>query len=89
MKEKLIENKIKSYLNSKNIYFFKHHGNKFSKVGVPDIIACHNGKFIGIEVKNEIGKTTVLQDLNLEQIKQSGGIAIIARSLDDVKRIIE
>ena len=64
-------------------------GGKYSKVGVPDIIVCCNGRFIGIEVKNEMGKTTLLQDINLQQIRASGGIGIVARTLNDVKEIIE
>lgn len=89
MREKNIENKIKAYLKQKGAYYFKHHGNKYSQVGVPDIIVCYRGKFIGIEVKNESGKTTPLQDLNIKQINDNGGIGIVARSLDDVKEVIE
>lgn len=89
MREKNIENKIKSYLKSKGAYYFKHHGNQFSQVGVPDIIACYKGRFIGIEVKNETGKTSPLQDYNLEAIKKAGGYSLVARSVEDVKQVIE
>lgn len=88
MKEKSIENKIKAYLKSKGAYYVKYHGNKFSQVGVPDILACYKGKFIAIEVKNEVGKTSQLQDINLKLIKDAGGIAIVARSVDDVSEVI-
>lgn len=88
MREKNIENKIKSYLKSKGAYYFKHHGNQYSQVGVPDIIACYKGKFIGIEVKNETGKTSPLQDVNLKMINDTGGIGIVARSVKDVEDII-
>lgn len=89
MREKTIENKIKSYLKSVGAYYFKHHGNQFSQVGVPDIIACYCGYFIGIEVKNEKGKTSPLQDVNLELIKNAGGYSLVARSVEDVKWVIE
>lgn len=88
MREKSIENKIKAYLKSKGAYYVKYHGNKFSQVGVPDILACYKGKFIAIEVKNEVGKTSQLQDINLKLIKDAGGIAIVARSVDDVSEVI-
>ena len=88
MREKNIENKIKSYLKSKGAYYFKHHGNQYSQVGVPDIIACYKGRFIGIEVKNETGKTSPLQDVNLKMINDAGGIGIVARCVEDVKNVI-
>lgn len=89
MREKNIENKIKNYLKSKGAYYFKHHGNQFSQVGVPDIIACYKGKFIGIEVKNETGKTSPLQDINLKMINDAGGIGIVARSVEEVSKVID
>ena len=89
MREKLIENKIKSYLKSKGAYYVKYFGNAYSQNGVPDILACYKGRFIGIEVKNETGKTSPLQDINLEQIKQAGGISLVARSVEDVSKIID
>lgn len=89
MREKVIENKIKDYLKSKGAYYFKHHGNQFSQVGVPDIVACYKSRFIGIEVKNETGKTSPLQDVNLKMINEAGGIGIVARSVEDVKKVID
>ena len=89
MREKNIENKIKNYLKSKGAYYVKYHGNQYSQVGVPDILACYKGYFIGIEVKNEIGKTSPLQDVNLKMINEAGGYGIVARSVKDVELVIE
>lgn len=84
MREKNIENKIKSYLKSKGAYYVKYFGNSFSQVGVPDLLVCYKGRFIGIECKNEKGKTSPLQDVNIQQIKKAGGISFVARSVEDV-----
>ena len=89
MREKNIENKIKTYLKGKGAYYVKYFGNSFSQVGVPDILACYKGRFIGIEVKNEKGKTSPLQDINIQQIKDAGGISFVARSVEDVKKVID
>ncbi len=89
MREKNIENKIKNYLKSKGAYYVKYFGNQFSQVGVPDILACYKGRFIGIEVKNEKGKTSPLQDINLQQIKDAGGISFVARNVEDVAKVID
>lgn len=84
MREKNIENKIKSYLKSKGAYYVKYHGNQFSQVGVADILACYKGRFIAIEVKNETGKPSPLQLANQKMVKDAGGISLIARSVKEV-----
>lgn len=89
MREKIIENKIKTYLKSKGAYCVKYHGNQFSQVGVPDLLVCYKGYFLGIEIKNETGKTSPLQDANIKLIEKAGGISFVARCVDDVKNIIE
>ena len=76
-KEKVFENKIKTYLKSIGAYFIKTHGDRFSKVGTPDILACVNGRFVAVEVKGENGKPSELQLHHIEQIKKAGGVAYI------------
>ena len=75
--EKIYENKIKAYLKSIGAYFIKTHGDRFSRVGTPDIIACVNGYFVAVEVKAENGKPSDLQLYHIEQIKKAGGYGII------------
>ena len=43
----------------------------------------------GIEVKNETGKTSPLQDVNLKMINDAGGIGIVARCVGDVEKVID
>jgi hypothetical protein len=46
--------------------------------GVPDILVCHRGAFIGIEVKATINnKPTPLQEHELFKLQQSGGWACV------------
>ena len=59
-----------------------------NRKGIPDIIVCFKGKFVALEVKNEKGKTTQLQDWNIDQIRQSGGTAEVVRSWADVAEIL-
>ena len=85
--EKTFENKIKAYLKSIGAYFIKTHGDRFSKVGTPDIIACVNGKFVALEVKAENGKPSELQLYHLKQITSSGGFGAIIVPTEGVERI--
>lgn len=76
--EKNFENRIKAFLKSNGCYFIKYWGGgEFTKAGVPDIIACCNGKFLGIEVKAPNGKPSPLQIHNLKKIDEAGGYAVL------------
>lgn len=85
--EKVFENKIKDYLKSIGAYFIKTHGDRFSKVGTPDIIACVNSTFIALEVKATTGKPSELQLYHLKQIISSGGFGAIIVPREGVERI--
>lgn len=87
--EKDIENKIKDYLFENNYYYFKVHGSKFMQPGIPDIVACINGLFVGIEVKTKIGIQSDAQKIHERNILASGGHYILARSLEEVIEYVE
>lgn len=76
--EKTFENKIKKYLESNDAWFIKYWaGAQYTKSGIPDILACVNGYFVGIEVKAEDGKASPLQLLNVQKIRAAGGFAFV------------
>lgn len=76
--EKQFENKIKKYLKEHDAYFLKYWaGGQFTKSGVPDILTCVNGYFVGIEVKAQNGKPSELQLYNIQQIRKAGGFAYV------------
>lgn len=90
MKEKALENKIKTHLKNNNHYFIKYHGGAFTKAGVPDILACINGKFIGLEIKRPNGgKVSELQKAHISLIVNSGGKAYIVNNYEDYLKIYE
>lgn len=54
--------------------------------GVSDILGIlPNGQFLAIEVKQRTGKVSSNQSYFLNKINENGGIAFVARSLEDVK----
>jgi len=77
MTEKQFENKIKEFLKSYNIWFMKVWGGGYQKAGIPDILACVNGRFVAIEIKGSSGKPTELQKYNIKKINESNGVGII------------
>lgn len=86
--EKKIENNIKKYIESlPHSYIEKiHGGSQFQSVGIPDLIACVNGRFVGIEVKRpKGGVVSKVQQVKINLINMAGGVALVATSVDEVK----
>lgn len=55
-----------------------------AKAGTADIIGCYNGRYFAIEAKVGKNKPSAAQAAFLETVRQAGGIAFAAWSLDDV-----
>ncbi len=91
MSEKNFENKVKHFLKESGAWFVKFFANRMTKAGVPDILACLNGRFIGIEVKATNGRPSDLQVWNIEKIRQAGGYAFVLypSAWDDFKKFID
>ena len=81
---------IKKYLASlgSDVFFWKEHGGPYGTSGIPDIICCYRGRFLGLEVKLPTGRLTELQKRALAKINAAGGIARRVESVDDVKAVI-
>lgn len=67
---------------------FKIHGGPTMMAGLPDLIACVNGQFIGIEVKQPGQKPSVVQEFVHRKIRKAGGDVIVATCLDDVSHLV-
>lgn len=91
MLEKKVENSIKDFLFSKGAYFFKVHGSKFMPVGLPDIVCCYKGRFIGIEVKapGKLYNQSDYQVIHMNNIRKAGGIYLLTDNLLDVESLLE
>jgi Holliday junction resolvase len=92
-KEKKIENEIIQYLRDNGWIAFKYdQGNRSNRrnqknklPGISDIIAVGpKGKFLAVEVKKIDGVTSDDQFAFLNMVNSIGGIAFVARSVDDV-----
>ncbi|MDB4439208.1 VRR-NUC domain-containing protein [bacterium] len=71
--EAKVKKVVTNYLKKMGAYYFYPATGGYGKSGVPDIVACYKGLFFGIECKAGKGKTTALQQKNLEDIKTAGG----------------
>ena len=87
--ETKLQRKVQDYLESIGAYHFKVHGSAYMKSGIPDIISCYKGLFIGIECKIGKNKPSKLQEEHRDMILKSKGIHILAYKLEDVEKIFE
>ena len=69
-------------------FAWKTHGGRYGTAGIPDIIACVEGRFFAFEVKTESGKVTPLQAATIQKILVAGGMAAVVRSVDEVRAIL-
>lgn len=75
--EGAVKEKVTKILKELNAYSCKPVTGGYGSSGVPDILACYQGRFIGIECKAKGNQPTALQIHNLAQIKRAGGIALV------------
>lgn len=101
--EQQIQKAIIDYLKLKKFIVFKHRNVGIYKQdtgsyiplpcgerGISDIIGCSSaGRFVAIEVKKPGGKASPDQKDFLARIEASGGIALLAYSLDEVLNAFE
>jgi Holliday junction resolvase len=89
--EKKVKAKVVAILKEFGAYYFYASTGGYGASGVPDIICCYKGRFIGIECKAGKGKTTALQEKNIAQIIAQGGLAMVVNetNVEDARMLIE
>jgi Holliday junction resolvase len=75
--EKVVKDKVTAVLKSADVYYFFPATHGYGRSGVPDIIACVNGRFLAIECKAGGNKPTALQIREIENIRACGGVAVV------------
>jgi Holliday junction resolvase len=75
--EAKVKAKVVKALKDADVYYFFPATGGYGRSGVPDIVCCVDGKFLGIECKAGKNKPTALQVRELEAIRQANGIAVV------------
>lgn len=86
--ESKVKKRVKEVLKNLGAYYVMPVTSGYGNSGAPDFLVCHKGRFIGIECKAGKGKTTALQDKNLDLIRQSGGLALVINE-ENVEQLIQ
>lgn len=80
--EKKVKKKVRAILDELGAYYIMPVTGGYGSQGAPDFLVCLKGRFVGIETKAGKGKTTALQDLNLQKIRDAGGVALVIYETD-------
>lgn len=88
--EAKVKKKVTTILKEHGAFYFTPVTGGFGHSGIPDIVVCFKGKFIGIECKAGDKKPTALQNKILEDIRNARGFALVVNesNLQDVVDVI-
>lgn len=88
--ESRLSRKIMTEIRANGYFCFKVHGSEHMMAGLPDIIVCANGHFIGLETKmpGEEHNTSPRQDYVHGLIRDAGGSAIVITSVQEALQAI-
>jgi hypothetical protein len=88
--EAKLSRKIMDELRAHGIFCFKVHGDEFMMAGLPDIIACPEGLFVGLETKlpSTRGNVSPRQAYVHSQIENSGGVARVVCSPAEALKVV-
>lgn len=75
---------IREILRFNHIWHYKVHGGLGQEPGIPDLVCCMNGLFVGIEVKIAPKKLSPKQQEKKEGIERAKGLFITAYTIEDV-----
>ena len=73
--EKKVKRSVRQVLDKLGAYYVMPVTGGYGVSGAPDFLVCLKGKFIGIETKAGKNQLTLLQEKNLREISEAGGVA--------------
>jgi hypothetical protein len=88
--EARLHKKIQALIKRQGGTCFKIHGgdNPFQAVGIPDLLCCIRGRFVGIEVKLPGEPLRAAQVVQLAKIYKAGGVAAIVESVEQARSLL-
>jgi penicillin-binding protein-related factor A (putative recombinase) len=86
--ESAFQNKVIKYIEERGGYKIKIHASSYQTEGEPDIVCCYKGRFCAFELKQG-SKLSDLQIIKLEMIRESGGIAMEVKDINQIKEVFD
>jgi Holliday junction resolvase len=88
--EAKVKKKVVDVLKKGGAYYFFPATGGYGRSGVPDIVACYRGVFIGIECKAGTNKPTALQEAEMNKIREANGFTLVVNedNISDVSTLL-
>lgn len=89
--EAKVKARLKKHLDAMGIYHFSPFQAGMGRAGIPDVIGCYRGLFVAFECKAGKGKTTALQERELNAIRTAKGLAFVINeeNVDNIKELLQ
>ena len=89
--EAKVKKKVVDVIKKNGAYYFFPATGGYGRSGVPDIVCCYRGVFIGIECKAGSNKPTPLQEAEMAKIRQAQGVTLVVNedNIADVQNIFD
>ena len=77
-------------LRAEGYFCFKVHGSEKMMAGLPDVIVCAEGLFIGLETKmpDKRTNTSARQEFVHDQIRAAKGQAVVVCSVEEALEVV-
>lgn len=73
------------YLQRRGAWCVRLHGSGWQRRGLPDILACWQGRLIAVEVKTGTGRLSPHQKAELDTLRRAGAVVLEG----DAERVIQ
>lgn len=76
------------YLAARGAWTFKVMGGLGQKPGIPDLLACLNGRLIGVECKTGRARMSAAQHVEADGLAGAGDLFVECRQIEDLERAL-
>jgi len=93
-REKDILRAVRQYLDLRRVLYLRNNSGalrdasnrpvRFGQPGSADLILCHNGRFVSVEVKGPAGRLSEAQLYWAGSVRAAGGVALVVRSVEEL-----
>lgn len=89
--EAKVKKKVVDVVKKNSAYYFFPATGGYGRSGVPDVVCCYRGVFIGIECKAGSNRPTGLQELEMAKIRSAGGFTLVVNedNIDGVQTMFD
>ena len=87
--ESKVSTRIMKKWREMGAFCYKVHGGEFQMSGIPDISGVFEGLSVWCETKMPGNKTSLVQDVRINQLRAAGAHVVVAYSVADAVQMLE